>query len=152
VNLLLKLLPTLINLGMCVSKSIRAEVAYLQGYSPRGYVFQIKVDRTAIECVCHINQRGRLHRVPKSQQALDVPFGSGLSSADPSAFTVDYVIAFRSLEYAFSCFCGASSLKEALAQRAFTTRGPNDTGVALTYLCAALLRGFFFWRRPYRTR
>ena len=64
--------------------------------------------------------------------------------------TVDYVIDFRSLAYAFGCFSGGLTLKDALAQRAFSTRGPNDTGVALTYLFTALLKMFFGWRRAYR--
>ena len=38
--------------------------------------------------------------------ASDVEPGSGLASADAQAFTVDYVIAFRSLAYAFACFTG----------------------------------------------
>lgn len=77
--------------------------------------------------------------------------GSGLASADPQTVTVDYVIAFRSLAYAFACFSGGCTLKDGLAARAFSTRGPNDTGVALTYLFTALLKMFFGWRAPYRT-
>ena len=77
--------------------------------------------------------------------------GSGLASADAQAFTVDYVIAFRSLAYAFACFTGGVTLKAALAQRAFSTRGPNNTGVALTYMFTALLKLFFGWRAAYRT-
>ena len=64
--------------------------------------------------------------------------------------SVDYVIAFRSLDYAFRCFSGGMTLARALAERAFSTRGPNDTGVALTYLFTALLRMFFGWRAAYR--
>lgn len=71
-------------------------------------------------------------------------------SADAQAFTVDYVIAFRSLAYAFACFTGGVTLKAALAQRAFSTRGPNNTGVALTYMFTALLKLFFGWRAAYR--
>ena len=77
--------------------------------------------------------------------------GSGLPSTDASAVTVDYVIAFRSLAFAFACFSGGETLKEALAERAFSTRGPNDTGVALTYMFTALLKLFFGWRAAYRT-
>ena len=76
---------------------------------------------------------------------------TGLASADAQAFTVDYVIAFRSLAYAFACFTGGVTLKAALAQRAFSTRGPNNTGVALTYMFTALLKLFFGWRAAYRT-
>ena len=48
------------------------------------------------------------------------------------------------------CVEKLKTLKDALAQRAFSTRGPNDTGVALTYLFTALLKMFFGWRRAYR--
>ena len=94
---------------------------------------------------------GSFKRVPPAAIASDVEPGSGLASADAQAFTVDYVIAFRSLAYAFACFTGGVTLKAALAQRAFSTRGPNNTGVALTYMFTALLKLFFGWRAAYRT-
>ena len=50
-----------------------------------------------------------------------------------------------------ACFTGGMTLKAALAQRAFSTRGPNNTGVALTYMFTALLKLFFGWRAAYRT-
>ena len=73
------------------------------------------------------------------------------ASADAQAVSVDYVIAFRSLAYAFSCFSGGTTLKAALAERAFSTRGPNNTGVSLTYMFTALLKLFYGWRAAYRT-
>ena len=60
------------------------------------------------------------------------------------------MIDFRSVPFAFQCFSGGKTLKAALAERAFSTRGPNDTGVALTYMFTALLKMFFGWRKAYR--
>lgn len=147
VGLLLKLLPTLLNWGKRVSLRIKSEFEYLDD----AYTFQLKVGGTGLTCACQLNkEKLKFYRVPLRQQAHDVPAGSGLLSQDAQAVTIDYVIDFRSLDYAFACFSGGASLKEALAERAFSTRGPNNTGVALTYMFTALLRGFFFWRRPYK--
>lgn len=146
VNVLLILLPHLINITRHFSKKIEAELAYLE----EGYAFQMRVERTSLACVCRLDAAKALRPVPAESRASDSEYGSGLPSADPRLVTVDYVIAFRSLDYAFACFSGAMSLQEALAQRAFTTRGPNNTGVSLTYMFTALLRMFFFWRKPYR--
>lgn len=148
VAILLWLLPTLINITKHISSRIKTEIAYL---SP-GYTFQLKIAHTKLECVCRINEKGSLKRVPHAQRALDVEAGSGLPSVDPHAVTIDYVITFRSLDYAFACFAGQTSLKGALAERAFSTRGANNTGVALTYIFTALLQTFFFWRKAYRKR
>ena len=104
-----------------------------------------------LACACRRTASGSFKRVPPAAIASDVEPGSGLASADAQAFTVDYVIAFRSLAYAFACFTGGVTLKAALAQRAFSTRGPNNTGVALTYMFTALLKLFFGWRAAYRT-
>ena len=128
VRVLLRLLPHLINVFKHVSPKIRAEVDYLEP----GYTFMLSVNGTDLACACRRT-------------------ASGLASADAQAFTVDYVIAFRSLAYAFACFTGGVTLKAALAQRAFSTRGPNNTGVALTYMFTALLKLFFGWRAAYRT-
>lgn len=146
VAILLKLLPFLVNTARHLSSSIEPELDYLGS----GYTFQLKVEHSKLQCVCRVNKKGKLRGVPRKDQATDVAAGSGLPSADPHAVTIDYVIAFRSIDYAFSCFSGGASLKEALAERAFSTRGPNNTGVALTYMFTALLRLFFFWRRPYK--
>ena len=105
---------------------------------------------TDLACTCRRTGRGSFERIPPARVARDVEPGSGLASADADAVAVDYVIDFRSPAYAFGCFSGGLTLKDALAQRAFSTRGPNDTGVALTYLFTALLKMFFGWRRAYR--
>lgn len=146
VRALLRLLPHLITLLRHVSPRIHAEVAYL---AP-GYTFRLSVRGTDLTCTCRRTDRGSFERIPPARVARDVEPGSGLASADADAVTVDYVIDFRSLAYAFGCFSGGLTLKDALAQRAFSTRGPNDTGVALTYLFTALLKMFFGWRRAYR--
>ena len=147
VRILLRLLPHLINALGRVSPKIRAEVDYLAC----GYTFMLRVDRTNLACTCRRTASGAFRRVPPARIARDVEPGSGLASADDGAVAVDYVIAFRSLAYAFRCFSGGMTLKDALAQRAFSTRGPNDTGVALTYLFTALLKLFFGWRAAYRS-
>ena len=134
VRVLLRLLPHLINVFKHVSPKIRAEVDYLEP----GYTFMLSVNGTDLACACRRTASGSFKRVPPAAIASDVEPGSGVASADAQAFTVDYVIAFRSLAYAF-------------AQRAFSTRGPNNTGVALTYMFTALLKLFFGWRAAYRT-
>lgn len=147
VRILLCLLPALVNLFKHLSPNIRAELNYL---TP-GYTFMLRVDRTPLSCACRLSGARSLKRIPAASIARDVEPGSGLDGADKNAISIDYVISFRSLAYAFSCFSGSMTLKSALAQRAFSTRGPNDTGVALTYLFTALLKLFFGWRAAYRT-
>lgn len=148
VRTLLRSLPVLINVFRHVSPRIQAEVDYLQP----GYTFMLTVEGSNLACVCRRTATGSFARVPPATVAHDVEPGSGLASADAHAITVDYVIAFRSLAFAFACFSGGMTLKAALAQRAFSTRGPNDTGVALTYMFTALLKMFFGWRAAYRTQ
>lgn len=146
VRVLLRLLPLLITVFRHVSPKIRAEIDYLQP----GYTFQLSVQGTGFASTCRRTEAGSFKRVSPARIARDVEPGSGQPSADPQAVTVDYVIDFRSLPFAFRCFSGGETLKEALAERAFSTRGPNDTGVALTYMFTALLRMFFGWRAAYR--
>lgn len=146
VRVLLRLLPHLINVLKHASPKIRAEVDYLEP----GYTFMLSVNGTNLACACRRSASGSFKRVPPAALASDVEPGSGLASADAHAVTVDYVIAFRSLAYAFLCFSGGMTLKAALAQRAFSTRGPNNTGVSLTYMFTALLKMFFGWRAAYR--
>lgn len=146
VRVMLRLLPLLLSLLRHVSPKIRAEIDYLKP----GYTFMLRVEGTALSCVCRRTEKGSFKRMPPARVAHDVEPGSGLSSADAGAVAADYVITFRSLAYAFACFSGGMSLKGALAQRAFSTRGPNDTGVALTYMFTALLKMFFGWRAAYR--
>ena len=59
-------------------------------------------------------------------------------------------ISFRDLDYAYDIFSGALSLKEGLSARLFTTHGPNDKGVAVTYIFTVILKTFFGWRKAYR--
>ena len=146
VRVLLRLLPLLITVFRHVSPKIRAEIDYLQP----GYTFQLSVQGTGLAGTCRRTEAGSFKRVPPARIAGDVEPGSGQPSADPQAVTVDYVIDFRSLPVAFRCFSGGETLNEALAERAVSTRGPNDTGVALTYMFTALLRMFFGWRAAYR--
>ena len=146
VRVLLRLLPILLSLFRHVSKRIQAEIDYLEP----GYTFMLTVGGTGLSCACTRTDRGSFKRVPPSLIARDVEPGSGPTTTGDS-FTVDYVIAFRSLAYAFACFSGGMTLQSALAQRAFSTRGPNNTGVALTYMFTALLKMFFGWRKAYRT-
>ena len=147
VRVLLRLLPVLLSLFRHVSKRIQAEIDYLQP----GYTFMLTVGGTNLACACRRTPSGSFKHVPPAAIARDVEAGSGLASADAGAITVDYVISFCSLAFAFTCFSGGMTLKDALAQRAFSTRGPNNTGVALTYMFTALLKMFFGWRAAYRT-
>ena len=150
VRALLRLLPLLISLFRHTSKRIRAEIGYLRP----GYTFQLAVAGAGLSCTCRLAESGAFKRVPPARIARDVEPGSGLPVTDADRaqgrVAVDYVITFRSLAYAFDCFSASMTLKDALAQRAMSTRGPNDTGVALTYLFTALLRMFFGWRAAYR--
>ena len=146
IRVILALLPLLLSTFGRVSARMRAETAYLHP----GYTFQVVVSGTNLACTCRRTASGSYRRVPTSRIARDVEAGSGLPSLDPDAATVDYVISFRSLAWAFDCLCANATLPEALAARAISTRGPNDTGVALTYLFTALLRMFFGWRAAYR--
>lgn len=146
VNALLHLLPLLISIFRRLSKKVRAEVDYLKP----GYTFQVRVDEAGLLGTCVRRESGSFSHVRRATLATDVEPGSGLPSSDPDAATVDYVIAFRSLFYAFRCLSGGCTLKDGLAERAFSTRGPNDTGVALTYMFTALLKMFFGWRSAYR--
>ncbi len=146
VRIMLRMLPHLITLLRHPSRRIQAETNYL----PEGYTFMLRVDGTDLSCACQRADTGAFKRVRPTDIARDVEPGSGLASSDPNATYIDYVIAFRSLAYAFACFSGGMTLKDALAERAFSTRGPNNTGVALTYMFTALLKMFFGWRSAYR--
>ena len=128
VRVLLRLLPLLLSLFRHASPKIRAEIDYL---AP-GYTFMLSVNGTALSCACRRTEKGSFKRVPPARLARDVEPGSGLASTDPAAVTVDYVIAFRSLAYAFACFsgghdaqagAGATGLLHARPQR--HGRGPH---------------------------
>ena len=117
VRVLLRLLPLLISIFRHVSPKIRAEIDYLQP----GYTFQLSVQGTNLAGTCRRTESGSFKRVPPARIARDVEPGSGQDSSDPQAATVDYVIDFRSLPFAFRCFSGGETLKEALAERAGPT-------------------------------
>lgn len=133
VGSLLKLLPSLLNAGTVTSAAIRRESEF-QEY---GYTFALTVRGTDLAIVCRKGATGRW-------KAL-VPDPAMIEAAS-------YCIDFRSLDYAFDCFTGTLSLKDALVARMFTTRGPNDTGVSLTYMFNAVLSGFFGFRSAYKPR
>ncbi|MEG2864002.1 MAG: D-alanyl-D-alanine carboxypeptidase [Eggerthellaceae bacterium] len=132
IRILLLLLPMLLAAGRHLSKKIRNETDYL---AP-GYTFALTVAHTDARCLCQKTKTGSWKRIPRAQE-------------DATAIT--YLIEFRDKNYAFACFSGGLTLQNALAARLFTTRGPNNTGVALTYMFTALLHAFFFWRTAYRT-
>ena len=144
---LLFLLPTLLNVCRHFCAKIQTEMDYLDS----GFTFQLKVAGLDHSCICRKTEQGTFERISENRIATDVVPGSGQASADSEAITIDYVITFRSIGYAFDCFIGNMSLTEALAQRAFSTHGPNDAGVALTYMFIALLTMFFCWRKAYRS-
>ncbi|MEG2006165.1 MAG: D-alanyl-D-alanine carboxypeptidase [Raoultibacter sp.] len=130
VRTLLLLLPTLLNIGRLLSPKIQNEIDYL---SP-GYTFALTVANTTLCCACQRTEGGSWKHIPSSRLAQQ---------------PITYTIEFRDPAYAFACFSGSLSLQGALAARLFTTRGPNDTGVALTYMFTTLLHAFFFWRSAY---
>ncbi len=146
VSVLCALLPTLLNVCRHICADIQTELDYL----PAGFTFKLEVKGTNISCICRKSEQGTFHHISRTNVATDVESGSGIKSNDPTKVNVDYVICFRSLAYAFDTFIGNMSLQAALASRAFSTRGPNDAGVALTYMFTALLEIFFGWRRAYR--
>lgn len=131
VKALLFLLPTLLVTGRHLSRKIQSEIDYL----PQDYVFALTVAHTELHCICRKTNKRSWKRI--------------FSSAEIST-PVTYTIEFRDINYAFACFSGSLSLQDALSARLFTTRGPNNTGVALTYMFTTLLHTFFFWRSAYR--
>ena len=148
VRVLLRLLPHLINVFKHVSPKIRAEVDYLEP----GYTFMLSVNGTDLACACRRTASGSFKRVPPAAIASDVEPGQRPGQRRRAGLhrRLRHRVS-RSLAYAFACFTGGVTLKAALAQRAFSTRGPNNTGVALTYMFTALLKLFFGWRAAYRT-
>lgn len=128
VGTMLALVPLLVNIGAKASRSIAQETAQ----TPEGFSFALVIEGTGQACACrHVGSGWK--RLPSE-----------------SSESVDYAIRFRDVDYAFSVFSGSLSLKDALAARLFSTKGPNSLGVALTYLFTTLLRTFFFWRAAYR--
>ena len=125
VSALLALLPMLLKVFHALSKRVRAESAYL---GP-GFSLALTVEGSPARAVVRYG-------------------GSRWRRAEEAASVL--TIGFRDLDYAYAVFSGGLSLNEALAARLVTTRGPNDAGVAVTYLFTTILRTFFFWRRAYR--
>lgn len=123
---LLLLLPLLMTLFSAASKKVRNESDYL------GEGFTLKL---AVEGWERAKTLQRTH--------------GGWHSAPHK--TPQLTIGFRDLDYAFDVFIGNITLQNALAARYFTTHGPNDKGVAVTYLFTVILKCFFGWRKSYRS-
>lgn len=126
VSLLLALLPVLMTLFAAASKKVRGESQYV------GENFVLKLAVTGWE-----GQKTLKHG----------PFAWHASAKAKPALTIE----FRDLDYAFDVFIGNITLQDALAARYFTTHGPNDKGVAITYLFTVILKAFFGWRKSYRS-
>lgn len=125
VTVLLCILPILLKV-FTLSKKVRNESSYL------GDGFILRLDITGFS---------------KSRSLRFSNHGwHGTSLKDTPTLT----IAFRDLDYAYDIFSGALTLKEGLSARLFTTHGPNDKGVAVTYLFTVILKTFFCWRKAYR--
>lgn len=133
VRTLLALLPSLLNAGNKISSRVRAE----SDFQAPGYSFALTVRGTDLAVACRKTEAGKWRRLPAESETLS---------------SCTYCIEFRHLDYAFAAFAGRMTLQDALVARLFTTRGPNDTGVSLTYLFTIVLHGFFFWSAAYRSR
>lgn len=124
-TILLTILPVVLKV-FSLSKKVRAESAYLQD----GFVLKISImgfsSETSLLCT-----------------------GKTWKKASRTA-RPNLTITFRDLDYAYDIFSGALTLKEGLSARLFTTHGPNDKGVAVTYLFAVILKTIFGWRKAYR--
>lgn len=131
VRVMLGVLPILMAAGTHVSSGIARETDYL----PEGFSFALTVNGSDLGCAVRKDAQGHWRRIPAD---------------DPAARQCTYTIGFRDVDYAFLVFTGAITLKDALAGHYFTTQGPNNTGVALTYMFTIILSTFFFWRSAYR--
>lgn len=125
VAILLILLPLLMSLFSMLSKRARNETQYLRS----GFTLKIVISGW--------NRTETVRCASKSW------------TSDKKA-TPTLTIGFRDLDYAFDVFSGSITLQDALAARYFTTYGPNDKGVAVTYLFNVILKTFFGWRKSYR--
>lgn len=119
------LLPLLMTLFSMLSKKAKSETQYLR----KGFALKIAITGWS-----------RSKTVRCSTQS----WKSGKNA------TPTLTIEFRDLDYAFEVFSGSITLQDALAARYFTTHGPNDKGVAVTYLFTVILKAFFGWRISYR--
>lgn len=123
---LLLLLPALMTLFTVFSKKVKSESAYLG----EGFTLALAVE-------------GWQRSITLKRGA----FGWHSAANEQPQLT----IGFRDLDYAFDMFIGNITLQNALAARYFTTHGPNDKGVAATYLFTVILKAFFGWRKSYRS-
>lgn len=126
VSVLMALLSLLVKLAHAASPKVRAESDYVG----EGFTLTLKVDGSP------------------AARSLERTGSTWRGVAQPDS--ADLVIAFRDLDYAYDVFSGAITLQDALAARLFTTHGPNDKGVAVTYLFTVILKAFFGWRACYR--
>lgn len=122
---LLILLPLLMTLFSILSKKAKSETQYLR----KGFALKIAITGWS---------RSKTVRCSTRSWKSD-------KNAKPTL-----TIEFRDLDYAFEVFSGSITLQDALAARYFTTHGPNDKGVAVTYLFTVILKAFFGWRKSYR--
>ncbi|MDO5335685.1 MAG: D-alanyl-D-alanine carboxypeptidase [Coriobacteriia bacterium] len=129
VKALLFCLPLAVAFFTLISKKARQEHAYL----PAGFAFALDVRGFGRGVV--------LQRTKRNWRSL--------KKTTPASH-IDYIIEFRDLDFAFEVFSGSITLKKALAGRLFATYGPNDKGVAITYLFHAILNTLFGWRKAYR--
>lgn len=129
VKTLLFFLPLAVKAFTLFSKKARAEHDYL----PAGFVFALDIRGWGRGVVLQATKRNW-----KSLKKTTLESH------------IDYVIEFRDPDFAFEVFAANITLKQALAGRLFATYGPNDKGVAITYLFTIILKALFGWRRAYR--
>lgn len=122
---LLILLPLLMTLFSTLSKRARSETLYLG----KGFTLKIAIAGWSRSKTARCSTKAWR----SNQKAIPT-----------------LTIEFRDLDYAYEVFCGSITLQDALAARYFTTHGPNDKGVAVTYLFTVILKTFFGWRKSYR--
>ncbi|MEE0344222.1 MAG: hypothetical protein UDM08_05470 [Eggerthellaceae bacterium] len=125
VSLLLFIMPLLLKM-FGLSKKVRSEGAYLG----EGFILRLTISGFS---------QNRSLRFSRNSW-------HGCSTNEKPTLT----ITFRDLDYAYDIFSGGITLKEGLSARLFTTHGPNDKGVSVTYLFTVILKTFFFWRSAYR--
>lgn len=123
---LLALLPLLMKIFNATSRKVRQETTYCG----EGYAFALTIAGWS-----------RNRTVVRTRTSW-----RGAAAGTP----VQLTIGFRDLDYAYDVFIGNITLANALAARYFTTHGPNDKAVAVTYLFTVILKRFFGWRSAYR--
>lgn len=126
VSVLLALLPLLVKITVAISRKAKSETAFIGS------------DFALLLVISGFPRKRAMLCTGTSWKGLN-------ASAEPSL-----TITFRDLDYAYDIFSGAASLQDGLAARLFTTHGPNDKAVAVTYLFTIILKAFFGWRSAYR--